>query len=220
MESNLSQTDLDQISDIVSLGDNCEFGFVQRHLKLEPSGLLRWAIAKPEGILKLLQIFLAGKSLEAFYAFEGIVPNSPKMVREAFTDFCFHTTMYSEKNDETKELEFIHPLSERIELWKSEKEKILYLLTKFQNTLSESGKIYVIKKLPNVDFSTFSSLSEALAEFHSDNKLLLAAVDKTRAGELEQPRKKISTGYLKKFAPYSAANDCDYESWITVLKRL
>ena len=34
-----------------SLGDNCEFGFVQRKFGTEPAGLLRWAIASPAALV-------------------------------------------------------------------------------------------------------------------------------------------------------------------------
>ena len=50
--------DLSKIESYISLGDNCEFGFVQRNAGFEPSGLLRWAIAKPIDVVRFLELSL------------------------------------------------------------------------------------------------------------------------------------------------------------------
>ena len=53
--SSQMSADLSKIESYISLGDNCEFGFVQRNAGFEPSGLLRWAIAKPIDVVRFLE---------------------------------------------------------------------------------------------------------------------------------------------------------------------
>ena len=43
-----------------SMGDNCEFGCVQRYVKAEPIGLLRWTATNLESITKAIETGLAG----------------------------------------------------------------------------------------------------------------------------------------------------------------
>lgn len=43
-----------------SLGDNCEFGFVQRRSGVEDGGLLRWAVSPPEALLKAIRSRFSG----------------------------------------------------------------------------------------------------------------------------------------------------------------
>lgn len=79
VSTDFTQDALSNIGRLQSLGENCEFGFVQRSLGVETSSLLRWAIAKPEDVAALLENIREGQTFEQLYAYESITPYSPKM---------------------------------------------------------------------------------------------------------------------------------------------
>jgi hypothetical protein len=60
---------------IESLGDNCELGFVLRHLGVEAGSLFRWAAMKPEQLLMKLRA-----DFDGMYEFANLSPLRPAMV--------------------------------------------------------------------------------------------------------------------------------------------
>jgi hypothetical protein len=50
----------DLLMQFESLGENCEFGLVQRHFGVEPLGLLRWVSLAPESLCRALEERFAG----------------------------------------------------------------------------------------------------------------------------------------------------------------
>jgi len=80
---------IDVLGRFESLGDNCEFGFVQRQLGLESGGLFRWSVTSATSLITLLET-----RFEDLYRFENLVPtNSKNMIRDTATDIGFHTEM-------------------------------------------------------------------------------------------------------------------------------
>src|ERR1041385_7120891 len=70
-----------------SLGDNCEFGFVQRHHGLEPGGLLRWASSTTlDGLVQALECRFAG-----LYQLDDLSPYTANMVVDCKFGIAFHS---------------------------------------------------------------------------------------------------------------------------------
>ena len=210
--------DLSKIESYISLGDNCEFGFVQRNAGFEPSGLLRWAIAKPIDVVRFLENIYSEGYSKKFYKFDGLKPFGSKMVLEETTNFSFHSSIHSAKNENSGNLEFKNTRNERLELWNIEREKFHHLFNKFVLTLSGTPSTFVIKKLPDTDLELLVRLSELLHEFNDQHSLFVVSVNKEKVGKIEAVNESLTVGYLEFFASYSEANKCDYENWMKILE--
>jgi hypothetical protein len=127
------------IAEFESLGDNCEFGFVQRHHGLEPGGLLRWASSTLDGLVLALERRFAG-----LYQFEDLAPYTPNMVIDRKYDIAFHSEMHSKLNGRC--LEYTLASDQLHAVHRNESEKISYLLTKLTDALIGGEKIFVYKR--------------------------------------------------------------------------
>lgn len=219
VSADFTQDELATVGKLLSLGDNCEFGFVQRSLGVETSSFLRWAIAKPSDVAALLDRIQQGEPLTDLYDYETIVPHSPKMVRDALTDFCFHTQIAITGTPQTGGYVFEDDAFERLKCWQKEKNKYDYLADGFQSKLSDDASTYVIKHLTGSD-EAIQETAALLRQLNTGNRLLAVSEDPDRAGEVSQGPDNIMYGHVTKFAPYSAANDCDYDGWYRILRYL
>src|SRR6516225_7169551 len=102
-----------------SLGDNCEFGFVQRANGYEDGGLFRWSISPLE---KLILCF--DENFKDLYLFENLEPSAPDMVRDIATGLMFHTQMHSIDG------QFVLGEAARRGIYAREKSKMDHLLEK------------------------------------------------------------------------------------------
>ncbi|MBB4304253.1 hypothetical protein GGD81_003311 [Rhodobium orientis] len=216
----MTEDDLELAGRIVSLGDNCEFGFVQRHLGLEPSGLLRWAIAWPENVIALLERIAAGDPLEGFFAFPGIEPYNAGMVREPVTGLLFHSQMRSSKDPETGVFSFQLPDDARREIHSTEESKFSYLLQKFQSTLRDEARLYVIRGTKKLTDAEISRVDMLLRGFNPGNRLLVQTADPERPGTFETRDDGILIGYVRQLATYVQADCYDREGWADLIKAL
>ncbi|MCW2308632.1 hypothetical protein [Rhodobium gokarnense] len=216
----MTEDDLELAGRIVSLGDNCEFGFVQRHLGLEPSGLLRWAIAWPENVISLLERISAGDSFEGFYDFPEIRPHNAGMVREPVTGLLFHSQMRSSKDPETGVFVFDLPEEPRREIHGNEESKFSYLLQKFQSTLRDEARLHVIRRTRKLTEAEISRLDALLREFNPGNRLMVLTADPDRPGTFETRDDGVLIGYVRELATYAQADCYDREGWADLIKAL
>lgn len=193
------------VSKFESLGDNCEFGFVQRRSGIEPGGLLRWAVAPPVSLVEAIE-----NRFEDLYQFENVVPFTPKMVEDRKSRIKFHSAMASTDGVFNLEPE------QRRDIHQKEYEKIIYLRNKMISLLETGEKTFVYKRNSGVDTALVSRLSAAIASI-GPSRLLYVKADSGNAGTVEPVSDSLAIGYVERFAAYSTANDLDYESWIAML---
>ena len=212
----MNTVQLAAIQSFVSLGNNCEFGFVQRKLGLEPSSLLRWAIAKSIDVDAFLKFDPSGSELAQIYRLEGLSPHTEGMVRDKLTNFCFHTQIEIRKSDKSGKLGFYGDTSLRHATWEKEKSKIDYLASRFFSYLKEQPSTYVIKD-DGSSFSNCEAIYEYLKQLNSQNRLLVIRAEPDRVGMTESIDVGFQIGHISRFSPYSLASDCEYGDWNNLL---
>lgn len=179
-----------------NIGDNCELGFVKRFHGDENGGLLRWAVSTPEALLKGLP-----HKFNGLYAFENLSPVWDNMVSDSCYGFSFHTEMLS------KDLQWVESEEGRREIYKTEKEKIDYLIEKFFHRLADPSVICVYKRNENVPHEVADALAQAIAE-HGPARLLVVrhTEDPVLIGHVRHEQSYLA-GYLDRFAPYGQSDD-------------
>jgi hypothetical protein len=174
-----------------SLGDNCQFGFVQRHFGAEPMGLLRFA-----GIPNLTGAIKAG--LEGLGA-KGTVRHSlatdnEYMINETVYGIFYHTFRYADQITAEQVV--------------AENEiKLQFLHRKFIEDMEDAETIWVRRCSYSHDISEIFALHMAMRPYGA-NKLLwvVPAGPDREAGEVEWLAPGLLRGYLARDASYDPSN--------------
>lgn len=189
------------------LGDDCEFGVVQRQAGAEPIGLFRFAAS---GNVKNL-IYLLENGLEALgdSAFTSLVElnNGEYAVQDARGYYLTHTFI---RIDTVRADAILQQQLRRIE----------FLKRKLIEDLTAGEKIFVYK-------STFSQLTEEDAIALHDallrygpNTLLGVSIedDRRRAGSIEHPREGLMLGFVDKMMHLERAQGLSVNVWYDLLR--
>ena len=188
-----------------SLGEDCEFGFVQRDFGLEPLGLLRFAGGDERKLLRMLKERLNGVG----------DPHYTKLIDRETEYFTSDTRfgLYSHT--------FVPPYSVQHDAFLSEQCKRLgFLKRKLLRDLEKAEKVFVITahKYPS-DHSALE-LHNALNEY-GPNRLLYvrAGVPGAEAGSIEKIKDGLVFGYLEKWGHEPPSWNIKHEIWLKLCQR-
>ncbi len=192
-----------------ALGDNCEFGLVQRQAGIEPLGLLRFAgfhIPIEQRLARLVD------ALDA--RFEGLgslgtVRVEPAgeagrrefLVYENAWGLMYHTfQMEGQIKPET--------------LRSQEGQKLQFLCRKFLTDIEHGEKILVWKSNLPLDEQQVERLVARLRALGPNLLLWVEQADAAHpAGSVEARGDALLKGYVDRFAPYDDATAISYEPW-------
>ena len=191
----------DLLARFEGIGDNCQFGNVQRHWGIEPLGLLRFA-----GVRDLHRLFasrFAGLgepgSLVAYLA------GSEYQIRDHEYGLFYHTFRY--ENEATAD-----------EVVAENEAKIRYLIRKLVEDLEDGEKIFVYRRFVEDDLPTVAELHRVLRGYGPVKLLWVTTGAPGRApGDVEWAGPDLLRGYLDD----DASNDpavFDPDHWIDLLR--
>lgn len=187
-----------------SLGENCEFGIVQRKIGLEVLGLLRF------GFTPLASLFTALDDDFAEIDKAGGIVLKPSSNDKEFSleipKYGLRSHGFTTKEVPRLEAAFANNVT-----------RLGYLRRKFYEGLRASRKIYVIKRTPNLTLPEVLPLFQVLNRFGQNSLLYLTAGHpKIPAGTVELLMPGLMRGYLSKFAPYENVPNVSPEDWLRV----
>lgn len=197
----------------INLGDNCEFGFAQRHHQVDAGALLRWSIVPPEALIHCLKNRFA-----SLYEFDNLVPFAIDMVFDQATKLAFHSEMRSENSEIG--LTFVDLPEQRRAIYAQEIQKIEHMRRKLLGQLEEGKFIFVYKKNSGLDLKFYSELSAALLAYNQNNTLLVVEQGATKSASIIKLSASLYIGTIEKFAAYEAANQIKQESWDFLVRQL
>ena len=190
-----------------SLGDNCEFGFIQRWHGVEPGGLLRWSTTPLEALVKLLQT-----DFKEAYQFENLIPNptASDMVIDTATKIGFHSKMSS------RDGVFDGDVESRLAIYREEKSKVDHLVAKMRTNFEDGNTIFVYKATWGTPERQLMELLEAIRS-RGDCKLLYVEIAPCSwDGErVTEQKSGLLVGKMTRFAPWESvdADHIDVEAW-------
>ncbi|WP_457107338.1 hypothetical protein [Methylobacterium sp. P5_C11] len=184
-----------------SLGDNCEFGFVQRYGGVEPSGLLRFSYTPMEDLIR---------GLRCGFSDFGVPGDLRLSVSAGGTYYC-HSCAYNIWANTGHPAGSIAPelLLER------EYGRLAHLKGKLLDDLADGSKILVRKVGRDEAEADFARLAEAVWA-HGPSTLLRV----TEAGPdwRPEPARRVAdrliAGRVRRFAPVEQAWEVDLEPWM------
>ncbi|MGD0106067.1 MAG: glycosyltransferase 61 family protein [Rhodopila sp.] len=198
-----------------SLGDNCEFGLVQRYGGAEPLGLLRFNgfHVPPEFRLQKLVAALEN-SFDGLGApgtvtvFPHGVPGQRELiVRESVYEFWYHTGIA--EGD-------VEPEEQTVR----ETTRLGFLRRKLMEDIRTGDKIWVWKSQATTHRDQIQPLLDVLRRLGPNTLLWVVEADSEHpAGTIEVLEPDLIKGTVSRFAPYEGVTDIDFASWFVVCWR-
>jgi hypothetical protein len=174
--------------ELESIGDNCEFGIVQRHHGVEPLGLLRWAGLKLHMLLN---------ALDDEFAALGRPENL--QLRQLNTEYLVRDTGYGIHYHPFVHVDRMTPEA----LIEREVVRIGFLRDKFLADLRDARKILVFKQENNMTEAQARDLLRRLAAYGPNKLLYVVATDDPRLrGTVDLLDDGLARGYVARFGDY------------------
>jgi tetratricopeptide (TPR) repeat protein len=189
-----------------SLGQNCEFGLVQRRFGAEPLGLLRWAFVQPLQLAHLLETRFAGLGEPDNVALER-TPWGEYCVRDTACNLEFHTFQTQDIGDAAVFLD-------------KQGRRLRWLREKLLTDLAEAAKIFVYKPLLPLPDAHAARLQRALAQLGPARLLL---VERAAGGVVPGSatlERGLLRGHLSVINPVVKGRwDIPFDEWLSVCQQ-
>ncbi|MCJ2081388.1 hypothetical protein [Methylobacterium sp. J-090] len=184
-----------------SLGNNCEFGLVQRYCGAEPLGLFRFSSVDHDALIHALDTdfrhYGAPDDIEILVAVTGRL-----YVRSRRYGFAYNTSDFVE----TTAPESIH---------RREVGKVAYLKRRLLEDLADGEKILVRK---GDSGAQADALARAVRRHGSGTLLNVRAAEAGESAGRVDERDGWLAGRVRRFAPYETAYEIDLESWVDLAR--
>ncbi|HUB43881.1 MAG TPA: hypothetical protein VMB73_02750 [Acetobacteraceae bacterium] len=189
-----------------SLGENCEFGLVQRRCDAEPLGLLRFSSTFIRDLVRGLEAGFDGigapEDLEP--RLEGMGAEKEYMIADRRYGLLYHTFVLE------------HQRSAWL-LKEQESTRLKFLHRKFMEELEVHEKIFVYKQNAQVSREEVRALFLALNRYGSNTLLWVVPVEApAQVGTVEVLENGLFRGYVDRFAPPENAHDLSLNAWLRV----
>jgi hypothetical protein len=188
-----------------SLGDNCEFGLVQRRYGAEPLGLMRWTRCTVASLIRALD-----------EGFAGIGDPDRMIVRRFKNEYLIADELYG----------FVyHPhvqIGEMSEpdLRAREAIRIPFLRMKLLDDLAQAEKIFVFKENAYLPLASARRLLRKLRQF-GPNRLLyvVPTTEPALTGTAERLEDGLIRGYTGEFGGYHSLPDgIRFDAWTAICR--
>jgi hypothetical protein len=187
-----------------SLGENCEFGLVQRRCAAEPLGLLRFASAPLPKLLAGLRARFEGLS-DYDNLDVHLSPNGREyMVLDRRFQLLYHPWVLS--GEMTAE-----------QVRDREARRLPLLVRKLLEDLTEASKIFVYHGMEPLSEGEVNDLLDCLQTYGPNTLLWVELADADHPPRsVAWAGKHLLKAYIDRFAPGDNAHDLSLESWIAI----
>ena len=193
----------EMITRFESLGDNCEFGLVQRRLGAEPLGLLRFSYVELPLLLRGLRngFERLGDPETTDVAADK---NGEFVVRESVYGMTYHTFQYEAQIN----LETVR---------RQQATRLNFLKRKLLEDIGTGEKIFVLKRTPPLRPEEVLPLYATLNELGRNWLLWMVPSDPAHTpGTVEMLLPGLLRGYVDRFAPAENAHELSLTAWTAV----
>lgn len=197
--------DRDLVLNFESLGDNCEFGLVQRKVGAEPLGLFRFTGAALRDVVRAMHARFAGLADPEQVRVQA--ENGEYMIKLDKYGFLYHADVKVSDADP----DVLHRQHTRT---------ARFLMDKLIADLESPEKIMVFRQNEPLLASDLVDLRAALRRFGQATLLwVMPACPGHPPGSVDVIDPNFMVGYVRRMASRETVPDLDVESWLTVLRR-
>ncbi len=199
-----------------SIGDNCEFGFIQRLAGFDEGSLLKWCYIEDH---RHLVKFLESPFCD-FYKFDNLVPKHDDMVVDLSSGLIFHTELYSHA-DKNGARTFNEDVERQQQIYMHEHDKRTHLYSKLMRRIVTGSKVLIFKQNGVNNLTIAHDISSALLRHGSKFKIFYVTdCEPSQAGRVEMIDNHIYRGFIERFAPYWPVTDTKVEYWQSLCERM
>jgi hypothetical protein len=189
-----------------SLGQNCEFGLVQRQCKAEPLGLLRFSSTPLSKLLAALEARFDGLGAPGSMRAELSANGREYMINDGRFGFLYHA--FVDAGAMTPE-----------DLRRREERRVPFLVNKLLENLEVGDKIFVFKGMGAMEEEEVFPLAMAIRRYGPNTLLFInLANDQNKGGSVAARAPGFYVGYLDRFAPGDDAAGFDLAQWVQVCR--
>jgi tetratricopeptide (TPR) repeat protein len=186
------------------LGDNCEFGIVQRRFGADPIGLFRFAAIGAPTLTVMLREKLERLGDPAFTEL-GLTGENEYLVRDTRNLYHMHSFVKKDSVDPAKFL-------------KQQITRLGYLKRKIFEDLESAAKIFVYKASLGISDEDIIALHDALAAYGPNMLLVVKKISEGQLpGSLHILSDRIIIGYVGTLYD-SSYDQIDFKSWRQILE--
>jgi hypothetical protein len=184
------------------LGDNCDFGVVQRAVGIEPFGLFRFATCKAADVAALLRTRFQCLGEPEDLWLDAVGPRREYWVKSRQCSFEAHTERYADGDDsEVVRSALI--------------EKIRFLKTRLIRDLSRGRRLCVWRGV--ADMAAIQEIAAQLQTYAPTCLLWVKVADGARVpGSVERISDGLLLGFLSRYGDYDGGPRLPVEEWISV----
>ena len=184
------------------LGEDCDFGVVQRAAGIEPLGLLRFGACNAVDMVELLRTRFR-KLLDAQDLWlDAVGPEREYWVKSRHSSFTAHTNRFADKDD----MDVVRSLYI---------ERTRYLADKLISHLTKGRRLLVYKG--EADRATIESIAAQLKTYGPNWLLWICVADKEHPpGSVEQLSDGLLCGFVSRYGTYELDPSLPVEEWIAI----
>ena len=190
-----------------SLGQNCEFGLLQRQCQAEPLGLLRFSSTPMQQLLTALEHRFEGLGAPGNLEIE-LSPNGREyMVKDTVFGFLYHAWVKAGEMEPS-------------EVLRREQRRVPFLVRKLLEDLEDADKTFVFKGMGATAEEAVFPLAAALRRYGPNTLLFVNLADaEHRAGEVAARAPGFLVGHVSRFAPTENASDLALPEWVKLCRQ-
>jgi hypothetical protein len=185
-----------------SLGENCDFGVVQRAIGLEPVGLFRFGACNAADIIMLLRTRFERLGDAQDLWLEVVGPQREYWLKSHHCSYSSHTDRFADQDSE----EVVHA---------AQVEKTRYLKTKLMRDLSRSRRLFVFKGA--CDMATIRKIVRQMQTYGPNCLLWVRVADAHHApGSVQQVADGLMQGFVSRYGTYDGPPSLPVEEWVAL----
>ena len=198
--------DADALEGFEFLGENCEFGLVQRRCAIDPLGLLRFSSTPLPPLLTALRARFAGMGRPEAIEIEVSQSGTEYMVFDKRFHFRYHA--WVKLGEQAPE-----------EIHARECRRLPLLVRKLIEDLTEGNKIFVYRGIEPLAEAQARELAEAIGAYGPGTLLWVERADATNPpGAVIRLAPTLLKGHIDRFAPPENAHDLSLDCWVAICR--
>lgn len=190
-----------------SLGENCEFGLVQRRCGAEPLGLFRFSSAPLPNLLSALEARFEGFGDRDKVAVELSSNGREYMVHDRSYGFLYHAWVLADEMQPE-------------EIREREVRRLPLLTRKLLEDLASGRKLLVVRGMDQpLEADRVAQLLALLRGYGPNTLLWVVPADSEHPqGTVEWAGPHLLKGYIDRFAPGEDAHDLSLDCWVAICR--